>query len=347
MKQSFTKLLHWLRSLRTKTIFLFTFIAVVLIATTISLSNTFSSASKQLKDKIQGEEIGNNKLRYKHGEYIYNPETGKILIDSIDWLHVAYGDTIGILAKNKRRAYINLNSAELITPLEYEKAWTFSCNRGVMVKNDTIFIFRRDGSLINPDGFKYKGQYELIFHHDKLVVNVDNDKCGLIDTTAQWVLQPNYSKIENEYQHRLYNTMISEQCIIYNYDLDTILIGNYKSIDVDWSEGLIATEYNGIQHLFSYEGKLIYEVIFKDIEELTYNTGRKDAHGNTVWEETNCFVYVDYNNKKGLMDKHYHVLTPPLFYDINAKTKHTFFASFGEWSNRFGTLIDDHGKPIR
>ena len=175
MKQSFTQLLHWLKSLRPKTIFLLTFIAVVLIATTISLSNTFLSASKQLKDKIQGEEIGNNKLRYKHGEYIYNPETGKILIDSIDWLHVAYGDTIGILAKNKRRAYINLNSAELITPLEYEKAWAFSCNRGVMVKNDTIFIFRRDGSLINPDGFKYKGQYELIFHHDKLVVNVDND----------------------------------------------------------------------------------------------------------------------------------------------------------------------------
>jgi hypothetical protein len=46
------------------------------------------------------------------------------------------------------------------------------------------------------------------------------------------------------------------------------------------------------------------------------------------------------------MDKRYQILTPPLFYDITAQTKHTFFASFGNWSNRFGTLIDDHGKPI-
>lgn len=335
------------KSLSTKSILFIITSIVVLIATISSLCASFSSTSKHVKDKLYGEEIGNNRLRYKHGDHIYNPETGQILVDSIEWLHVKYGDTIAILAKNNRRAYINLNTAELITPLIYDKAWTFSCHRGVMVKSDTIFIFRRDGSIVNPDGFKYKNQYELLYHADKLVVNVDHDKVGLIDTAAQWVLPPVYSLIENEYQHRLYNTRLDDQCIVYSYDLDTVLMGNYKTIDVDWSEGLIATEHNGIQHLFSYEGKLIYEVIFKAIKELTYNTGRKDAHGNNIWEETNCYVYVDYNNKKGLMDKRYRVLTPPLFHDIKAQTKHTFFASFGEWSNRFGTLIDEHGKPIR
>lgn len=47
------------------------------------------------------------------------------------------------------------------------------------------------------------------------------------------------------------------------------------------------------------------------------------------------------------MDKHYHVLTPQLFHSIEAQTKHVFFASFGEYSDRFGTLIDDHGKALR
>ena len=335
------------KSLSTKSILFIIASIVVLIATISSLCASFSSTSKHVKDKLYGEEIGNNHLRYKHGDHIYNPETGQILVDSIEWLHVKYGDTIAILAKNNRRAYINLNTAELITPLIYDKAWTFSCHRGVMVKNDTIFIFRRDGSIVNPDGFKYKNQYELLYHADKLVVNVDHDKLGLIDTAAQWVLPPVYSLIENEYQHRLYNTRLDDQCIVYSYDLDTVLLGHYKTIDVDWSEGLIATEHNGIQHLFSYDGKLIYEVIYKAIEPLNYNTQRKDAHGNDIWEETNCYVYVDYNNKKGLMDRRYRILTPPLFYDIKAQTKHTFFASFGEWSNRFGTLIDEHGKPIR
>ena len=336
-----------IKSLSTKSILFIIASIVVLIATISSLCASFSSTSKHVKDKLYGEEIGNNRLRYKHGDHIYNPETGQILVDSIDWLHVKYGDTIAILAKNNRRAFINLNTAEFITPLIYEKAWEFACDRGIMVKSDTIYIFRRDGSLVNPSGFKYKGQYDLLYHRDKLIVNVDNDKVGLIDTAAQWVLPPVYSLIENEYQHRLYNTRLDDQCIVYSYDLDTVLLGHYKSIDVDWSEGLIATEHNGIQHLFSYEGKLIYEVIYKAIEPLNYNTQRKDAHGNDIWEETNCYVYVDYNNKKGLMDRRYRILTPPLFYDIKAQTKHTFFASFGKWSKHFGTLIDENGKAIR
>ena len=320
---------------------------IVVVGITISVCGAFDRSKKQLERKLYGEEIGDKGLRYKHGAHIYNPETGEILVDSISWLHVTYSDTIAILAKNHKRAYINLNTAQLITPLEYDKAWEFACGRGVMVKNDTIYIFRPDGSIVNPDGFKYRRQYEMIFYHNRLAVNVDNDLVGLIDTAANWVLEPKYKRIDVDYSHRLYNTQLGEQCIVYNYDLETVLQGNYKSIDVDWSEGLIATEHNGIQHLFSYEGKLLYQVIFKRIEELTYKTSRSDENDQPIYEETDCFVYVDYNNKKGLMDKHYKVLTPPLFYDIEAQTRHTFFATFGEYSSRFGTLIDDHGKAIR
>ena len=128
-----TSFLKWLKSLSVKSILLLSSGLVVLIATIVALSGTISSASKRMEKKLYGEEIGNNHLRYKYGCHIYNPETGKILVDSIDWLHVSYSDTIAIIAKNNRRAYINLNTAELLTPLIYEKAWEFSCDRGVMV----------------------------------------------------------------------------------------------------------------------------------------------------------------------------------------------------------------------
>jgi DNA polymerase-3 subunit alpha len=118
-------------------------------------------------------------------------------------------------------------------------------------------------------------------------------------------------------------------------------------VDIDWSEGIIATEHNGIQHLFDYKGKLVYEVIFQDIRELSYNTMRVDSDGKEIWESTECYAYIDYNNKEGLMDKNYKVLTPPLFHDIKARGKHIFFATFGEYNDKFGTLIDNHGKPIR
>lgn len=322
---------------------------IVTVAIVCALCGTFgrTARSRQITKKLYGEEIGDNGLRYKYGDHIYDPKTGKVLLDSILWLYVGRGDTIGIVAKHNKRAYLSLNTARLLTPLEYDKAWAFSSDRGVMVKKDTIYIFRRDGSIVNRHGLCYRGQYELLYYHGKLVVCDENDLYGVLDTAANWVLPAQYTYIDNNYQHQLYNTKLGEQCIVYNYDLDTILMGNYKSMNIDWSEGIIATEYNGVQHLFDYQGRLVYEVIYKRIRELACKTNRKDAAGNYIYEDTDCYVYVDYNDKCGLMDKHYRVLTPPLFHDIEAQTKHIFFASFGDYYGHFGTLIDDHGKAIR
>ncbi len=322
---------------------------VALVALVWAICGTFGGKGSNLPvtRRLYGEEIGDNGLRYKYGDHIYDPRTGKVLLDSISWLYVGRGDTIGIVAKHNKRAYINLNTARLLTPLAYDKAWAFSSDRGVMVRKDTIYIFRRDGSIVNRHGLRYRGQYEMLYHHGKLIVRADNDMYGLLDTAANWVLPARYTYIDNNYQHQLFNTKTGEQCVVYGYELDTVLAGNYKSVDIDWSEGIVATEYNGVQHLFDYQGRMVYEVIYKGIRTLTYNTNRKDANGNPVYEDTECFVYTDYNNKCGLMDRHYRVLTPPLFHSIEAQTRHVFFASFGEYSTRFGTLIDDHGKPIR
>ena len=322
---------------------------VILLAFTVSIGRSLrqSNTNRLIEKRLYGESIGRNGLRYKHGSHIFNPETGKVLVDSIEWLHVTRADTIGILAKNNRRAYINLNNAELITPLNYDRAWQFACDRGIMQRNDSIFIFRRDGSLVNNSGFKSYDMYEYIFFDNILVLNSDYDHVGMIDTAGNWVLEPIYSMITPDYHNRLYNTKLNNECIVYDRYLKPILRGAYKSIEVDYSEGLIATEYNGIQRLFDYDGKLVYQVIFKSIEEISYNTHRKDKNDEDIIEPTDCFVYVDYNGKRGLMDKYYHVLTPPLFHSIEAQTKHVFFASFGEYSDRFGTLIDDHGKALR
>ena len=54
------------------------------------------------------------------------------------------------------------------------------------------------------------------------------------------------------YNKRLYNTRLGEECIVYDFDLKPVLKGAYKAIEVDWSEGLIATEHNGIHRLFDY-----------------------------------------------------------------------------------------------
>lgn len=306
-----------------------------------------TGSKTDLKGKLVGESIGNADLRYRYGRYIYSPKTGKILVDSIQWLYCSYRDTIGILAKNDHRAYINLNTGKLITSLDYDMAWAIRSDRGVMVKDDSIYIFRRDGSRVNADPLPYCGDYELCYVHGKLIVNSDNGCKGILDTAANWAVRPLYDRIEWNYDHELYNLHREEQCIVLTEELDTVLIGKYKMVDIDWSEGIIVSEYNGMEHLYDYEGKMICEVIYRNIRELTYTSLEKDAHGHFIEEPTECFVYTSYNGKEGLMDKNYHPLTPPLFYSIKAQTKHAFFAAFGKYDESFGTLIDDKGRPLR
>ncbi len=306
-----------------------------------------TGSKTDLKGKLVGESIGNADLRYRYGRYIYSPKTGKILVDSIQWLYCSYRDTIGILAKNDHRAYINLNTGKLITSLDYDMAWAIRSDRGVMVKDDSIYIFRRDGSRVNAEPLPYCGDYELCYVHGKLIVNSDNGCKGILDTAANWAVRPLYDRIEWNYDHELYNLHREEQCIVLTEELDTVLIGKYKAVDIDWSEGIIVSEYNGMEHLYDYEGKMICEVIYRNIRELTYTSLEKDAHGHFIEEPTECFVYTSYNGKEGLMDKNYHPLTPPLFYNIKAQTKHAFFAAFGKYDESFGTLIDDKGRPLR
>ena len=207
---------------------------VVLSAVVYSLIRSGHSAPKAIQKHLYGEQIGRNGLRYKHGAHIYDPVSGTILVDSIQWLHISPGDSIAILAKQGRRAYINLNTAELLTPLSFDKAWEFACDRGVMSSKDSLYIFRRDGSQVNMQGLPAAGQYEYLYYKNRLVLRTDYEHVGLWGTTCQWVLEPVYSEIETSYGRMLYNTRLGDECIVYDFNLQPVLRGAYKSIDVDW-----------------------------------------------------------------------------------------------------------------
>lgn len=321
-------------------------VAALIVLAAISVA-VYKHVARPVKNKLLGIEIGSAGLRYVQHDYIYNPKTGKKLLTGIDWVFEHSNDSIGILAKDGKRAYLNLNTAELLTPLEYDKAWVFGCDRGVMVRHDSVFVFRRDGSQVNQEGFPYQHEYELVFFHNNLILHGSSDLVGVIDTAAHWVLLPEYKSIDINYAHHLYNTQKKDLWTVFDFELHPVLAGTYKDVSVDWSEGIIATEYNGIEHLFSYDGKLLYEVIYRRIRELNYKTDKKDKDGDPVYEPTNCYVYESYNGKCGLMNRQYRILTPPQFKNIEPQTKHIFFATFGEYSSRFGTLIDELGRPIK
>lgn len=322
---------------------------LLLVITMMAVLFTNSCSSKTRK-YLGGVSIGNGGLRYVQGSHIYNPKTDKKLITDIDWIYES-DDTIGIIAKDGKRGYINLNTAEYIVPLEYHKAWTYACNRGCMTRNDTLFIFDRKGQLLAQ--YHYDDEYQRVFYKNYLTIRLAENQVGLIDTACQWVLDPVYASINYESagygrnQKTFWNIRKDDQCLLLNLRLDTVLYGDFDNLDVDWSEGIIATAHNGMQHLYSYTGELLYEQIYADIEVAYYDSGKKDRNGDAIMEESSCYIYSNYDGKKGLMNRHYHPITAPMFHNLETRGQHLFFATFGEYNDRFGTLIDDQGRPVR
>ncbi len=58
---------------------------VVVIAIVWALCGTFGGKDNNspVTRRLYGEEIGDNGLRYRYGDHIYDPKTGKVLMDSI------------------------------------------------------------------------------------------------------------------------------------------------------------------------------------------------------------------------------------------------------------------------
>ena len=87
MKINLSKPLQWFKTCSTKSKCLVIAGSIILVAVIYSVCGTFIGTNKAIKS-LYGEEIGEQGLRYKYREHIYNPKTGEILVDSIDWLNI-------------------------------------------------------------------------------------------------------------------------------------------------------------------------------------------------------------------------------------------------------------------
>jgi len=310
---------------------IFLSVAAAIVLTVLACSKVNEAEFRELA--YDEWEVGDNGLIYKTGERLFDPKSNKTLVNDIDWLQYETYDSIGVLAKKGKRAFINLNTGKLLTSLSYDHGWFFRSNRGVMERNDSLFIFDRSGKVLNKVGIPARGNnlYEYLFNDGKMVVEAEPNKYGILDTAARWIMEPIYDHLEHNWDNQLYSCKLGDTWSVLNYDLDTIMCGKWKNLDISWNSGIIVTETNGIERSYSYEGKLLFNVIYESIDQLYYDD-----------EPTGLFRYTAHSGKCGLMDSNYKPLTPPQFYEIEARSKSVFFGYYGD----FGVLLNRKGQTI-
>lgn len=291
----------------------------------------------------------------------------KIVLDDLNWLRSGYqeDDSIAVFAQRGRRGYFNMQSGKsILLPEKIQYAWIFRDERSLASSGDSIFIYDMTGREVK--GFKLHKDYrpgKHFFCHGYLPMMDRNGKYGLVDHEGNWRLEAAYDHARNEEDKYWILTIdsispdaehpqgVPPHAVLFNDSLQVILEGDWSDLTIDENSVIVyASDYT--MQRYDLDGKLLNAFLCRDIEHMTYETGRlvweTDEMGDRVQvaekATASLLIYETHGSMKGLMTEDGHVLTPPAYVSIEAVAKGLYHGSFNYCSD--GVLINEKGQIV-
>lgn len=242
----------------------------------------------------------NDTVRYTNIEKAINDavrEKEKVDGMKVDgtWKHGL--DSIGIFEKDGKRGFFNQNTDKVLVAANYTHAWFFSEGLAAVEKDGKIGFVNMKGALVIPHKFMHRtnDRPDIVFENGLCVMANGNGQVGVINRKGEWVVKPQYEKIDLK------------------------------------ESGIFATAAHS-KLLLSNKGEIIQEDLIVKVEPVKCNVQlkEKDAGGNwkvqDVEMKMDYYVYYTYanGNRCGLMDKNGNRLTEPVYSKIEALNEHLF-----------------------
>ena len=206
-------------------------------------------------------------------------------------------DSIGIFKKDGKRGFYSLNTDKVLVPATYTHACFFSEGLAAVEKDGKIGFINMKGALVIPYQFVHRtnDRPDIVFKDGRCVMANGNGQMGVINRKGEWVVKPQYEKVD-----------LTES-------------------------GIFATTSNS-KLLLSNNGEIIQDDLIVKVEPLTCNVQLKEKDGEGRWRLQDVEMRMDYyvyytfayNNRCGLMDKDGNRLTEPVYSKIEALNEHLF-----------------------
>lgn len=271
-------------------------VLLCIISTTLIIDSCSCNKREVIEDDygiLKNDDI--EILRSEDGALSFrNKATGKMTIRNvkIDWTQESANDSLSVFCSEGKRGYYNSFSGEIAVPAQYRRAWVFSDGLAAVQKNGNIGFIDHKGNVVIDFLFPFHGNplSSFLFRNGVCVVANEDGKCGVIDKTGTWIVQPEY---------------------------------DYVSAFKDYA---VVTS-DGVRKQVTYDGKVLNTFVLDDIEELTYYRSEysKGYDEVTVTHYTGLYAY-RVGGRWGLMDAMCNRLTEPLYSSISAVDGNIFRA---------------------
>ena len=242
----------------------------------------------------------NNTVRYTNvGRAINDAMREKEKVDgmNVDGTYKHELDSIGIFEKDGKRGFYNLNTDKVLVTAIYTHAWFFSDGLAAVEKDGKIGFVNMKGALVIPHKYIHRtnDRPDIVFKDGRCVMANGNGQMGVIGRKGEWVVKPQYEKVD-----------LTES-------------------------GIFATTSNS-KLLLSNSGEIIQDDLIVKVEPLTCNVQLKEKDAEGRWRLQDVEMRMDYyvyytfayNNRCGLMDKDGNRLTEPVYSKIEALNEHLF-----------------------
>ena len=291
----------------------------------VAIPPIVSSCSAE-KDKVEDRVIDEGLLRNddlvavktNDGKVtIKNETTGKVTIKDIklDWTQESSRDSLAVFCSEKKRGYYNMYTGEIAVPAQYRRAWVFSEGLAAVQKNGMIGFIGHKGETVIDFKYPFHGNplSSFVFENGHCVVADTTGKCGVIDKTGDWIIQPLYDNVSA-----------------------------YKEYAI--------VSKAGVRMQMDYEGKVLNSFVLDDIDRLTYKVEERyeNKDGEIVYIDktidTGLFSY-RVGGRCGLMDANCHRLTEPLYKSIRAVDKNMFRATLIDYYSE--VILNAKGEVMK
>lgn len=244
---------------------------------------------------------------------------------------------------------------------KYDHAWIFSDGLGTVEEDGRIKFLDSTGKIVIDNGMKYDGASDgYVFHGGYIAVCAEaREKYGLMDKTGNMVLPLEYDYIDIANNLENWRVRKDKQWAVYDKNMNQILpfidgcvYITDSSIDVTMSDHTMRK--------YDFEGNLINDFYISETHHLTYDTGEvyyakdsytvDDGDEQEYLEERNnqatarLRAYAAGDGYEGLMTPEGHVITMPLYENIEAIGSDTYLCTV---SNGDKVVVNGKGEVVR
>jgi hypothetical protein len=271
--------------------------------------------------------------------YVYNIRTGEKFIKNVEWIARPMGkDSLVCFSNGEKRGYFNMNTGKVAVEAKYNHAWVFSDGLACVDDGGKIKFIDVTGTVVIDKKMPYLADMEgYVFHGGYCVVNTnDGEHCGLMDMKGNIVLPMVYSYIYPTNDFKYWYLRKGREMAVIDKNMN-LVIPLMECTVTTINEGTIdITMPDHTMRKYDMQGKLINDFYFYNVrmleyekEEIVYRTNtRNEDDDDEVVEVQEVYyhpkatarlrAYVAGDGYEGLMTADGHVVTMPLYNDIEA-----------------------------